>query len=462
MRLNYLVYEELAPSIPYYLFSISTRRSSISVTIYMRNISTIRPQLNTRLKGLATLSFCKICFGLFWLLLATVSYAQDTPPSDDEYQQALRLIAQGQKQEASYVLQRVIRTHPDHAGAWLDLALLRCEMGQAEEAELLFAELTARFQPPPRILKIIALQLAKGCIKVEPPSGHLSLMLGRGFDNNVNQGSNTPNFVLGSGNSRIQLQLLPEFLPQRDQFTIVSAEYVHNTNVHGTTGFVQFQARKNDILTRYDATVISAGVEQSWHLRDWQTRGSVTLSALSLGGALYQKQSHLQMLVSPPLALPQSLHVDLTAGLTNATFTTKKNLNSKIWELNGQLSYAAKRANLQLLLGYLSDRASNTRPGGNRQGWSGGLQSKFRITANVTGELGLSRQTWNSDLAYSPGLIEQRRKQTTDIARLAITIPIAAHHAVRIDLRKVQNKENISIFQYNNQQLLFSWLWRNF
>lgn len=395
------------------------------------------------------------------MAVASTSCAQGDPAPPDISQEALRLFANGQKQEAIDALERLVRDKPEHAGAWLDLALLRCEMGHAEEAERLFAELAARFQPPSNIQKVIGQQLAKGCTKVQPPAERLSLMLGRGFDDNVNQGASTPYFFLGNGSSRIELQLLPEYLPRRDQFTFLSAEYMRNSDAYGTKGFLQFQARNNDVLARYNTAVISAGAVQPLPAGNWRVSGAAALSAFSLGGALYQKQGNLQVFASPPLPLPENLRFDLSAGVTCAAYTMQSNLNARIWETRGQLNYAAQRAQVQVMAGYSSDRASAARPGGDRHGWSAGLQGNVHVTGDVFGELGWNRQTWNSELAYSPGLIDQARNQTTDIARLGLTIPVAARQAVRIDLRQVKNKENISIFQYDNRQLLLSWLWRD-
>ena len=403
--------------------------------------------------------FC-VCVTLL-LAVASATYARDGFAGEEAYQEALRLIASGQKQEASDVLTHLIRDEPEHAGAWLDLAMLKCEMGDAEEAERLFAELAARFQLPPAILKAIAQRHAQGCGSVRSTS-RVSLMLGRGFDDNVNQGASTPNFAIGSGSSRIELQLLPEYLPRRDSFTVLSGEVARNLNALGTTGFVQFHARGNDSLSQYDVALISVGAEHPWRVGNWRVRGAGMLSALGLGGALYQKQRHLQALISPPLPLPESLRFDLSAGVTGITYATLSNFDTTLYEIRSLLKYSTPQAQVQAMAGYSTDRASAARPGGDRRGWSASLQGNTSLTRNVSGELVWNRQTWHSESAYSPGLIDQVRQQTTDLLLVGIIVPVAAHHAVRLDLRQVRNKENLSIFQYNNRQVQLSWQWRGF
>ena len=95
----------------------------------------------------------------------------------------------------------MVQQEPEHAGAWLDLAILQCKLGYAQEAERLFAEIEARFQPPPGIREIIARLRAQGCAGWQPVK-RLSLMVGRGISDNVNQGASTPNFTIGGGVSR--------------------------------------------------------------------------------------------------------------------------------------------------------------------------------------------------------------------------------------------------------------------
>jgi len=395
------------------------------------------------------------------MALAAAAYAQDDSTSQDVYLETMRLIANGQKQEASEALARIIRDEPEHAGAWLDLAILQCEMGHTEEAERLFSGIVDRFQPPPVILEIIAQQRAQGCADRQP-AGRVSLTLGRGFDGNVNQGASTPYFSLGAGITRIELQLLPEYMPKRDQFTVLSAEYARNLNAYGTTGFVQFQTRRNDELTQYDVALVSVGVEHPWHAGDWRMRSAGMLAALSLGGALYQKQSHLQVQVSPPLTLPESLRFDLSAGVASVAYPTLPNFDANTWEMRGRLNYGTQQAQVQATAGYSIDRASAARPGGDRRGWSAGIQGNARVTNDVFGELGWNRQTWRGESAYSPGLIDQTRNQEIDVLRGGLIIPVAERQAVHIELRQVRNRENVSIFQYDNRQLLVSWQWRDF
>lgn len=397
------------------------------------------------------------CLALL-MAVATAASAQEQPARQDIYLDAMHLINSGQMHEASEALIQMIKQEPEHAGAWLDLAILQCELGYAEEAERLFALIMERFDPPPGIIEVIAQWRAQGCAGAM--SGRrATLMLGRGIDSNVNQGASSPYFTLNTENYRIDLQLQPEYLPKRDGFTMLSAEYARDLATADTTGFVQFQARQNDAISQYNTALVAAGAEHMRYAGGWQIHMGGSLAVLSMDGRLYQRRSQLQAVASPPLPLPENMQFSLLTGLSHIAYPTLDDFGAKTHEIRGMLNYRTSQTQVQASLGYSCDRALADRPGGDRRGWLIGVHAQKRIAGRIMGELGWSRQAWHSELPYSPGLIDQRRSQATDTLSGALTIPIAAHQAVRIEWRELRNKENIPIFQYNNQLLMVNWQW---
>lgn len=379
----------------------------------------------------------------------------------DMYMDAMHSIAHGRSEDAKDVLTRMIEQEPQHAGAWLDLAIIHCELGQAEEAERLFQVIETRFSPPPGIREVIASHRAKGC-KGWEAQAHWSLSLGRGIDDNVNQGASNPNFSIGSGTSRIDLQLLPEYLPQHDQYSLLAADYSRDLSKDGALGFVQLRVRENDSLKRYNTKSLRIGLDHPWRLGDWSIRGTGALGFLTLGNELYQRQGQIQMRVAPPSLLPDRFRFNVLAGLTRVQYVTLVNYDATTSEASGLLTYQGNRTRVQASAGYLSEHGGPFRPGGDRRGWFAGLQGNFHIARGVLGELGWTRQRWLSDLPYSPGLIDQIRRQDTQLWRAAITVPVKPRHAINIEWRQVRNNENISIFQYNSQLIQVSWQWQNF
>jgi hypothetical protein len=75
--------------------------------------------------------------------------------------------------------------------------------------------------------------------------------------------------------------------------------------------------------------------------------------------------------------------------------------------------------------------------------------------------LSWTRQQWDSATPYSPELlIDQVRAQRTQILRAVLSWQLRKDHSLILEARGVRNRENISIFQYDNRQLQFSWQWQ--
>ena len=76
--------------------------------------------------------------GLALLALAAgMVRADDGAGSDNPYLDAMQPLIDGRYEEAGEALRRLVAREPEHAGAWLDLAILQCGLGNASEAELL-------------------------------------------------------------------------------------------------------------------------------------------------------------------------------------------------------------------------------------------------------------------------------------------------------------------------------------
>lgn len=386
-----------------------------------------------------------------------VAQAQTAQLPQELYLDAMQSIAEGRQNDASEALRRMIGKEPQHAGAWLDLALMQCELGHAEEAERLFRVIEERFAPPPVILEVIARRRTLGCIGWKAPS-QFSMSLGRGRDNNLNQGASNPTFAIGSGDYRVDLQLLPEYLPQRDQYTLLSLDYSRAISTNGAVAFGQFQAQQNDTLSRYNTTSLIGGADLPWRWGSWNMRSTGSLALLGLDGQLYQVQSRLQTQMAQPIS--SRMQLGLAASITHAAYQTQREFDSGTWELRSQLAYRNNWALTQASLSYLSDHALGQRPGGDRHSWLARLNGRAQLGDKFFGELGWSRQRWQSETRYSPGVIDTTRHQQTQIWRSALTYQLAPAQSLILEWRAVRNTENISIFQYNGRQIKLSWQWQ--
>jgi len=398
--------------------------------------------------------------GLLLLALCTGARAEDeVPPATDPqelYREALQSIAEGRRNDASDTLKRVIEQEPLHAGAWLDLALLQCSLGYRAEAERLFANIEQQFSPPPEIQKLIDEARAQRCDRWEARSQYM-LAAGRGIEQNVNQGANNAVYQPQPGSD--DLILLPEFLPQHDQYLQFTGDYLRDITANGSSLFVQFQGRRYDRLHDYDSATLFAGLESPWRFGKWTLRTSGTIGLMTLGGHYYQRQASVQANIGPPLPLPRSLQFNVTAGFTHVDYITLTNFRGNTMDLRGQFTYRAGSHYASAGFGLLNDHATANRPGGDRHGTLTNLLYRYRWPNEVSGELGFTRQTWRGQTAYAPGLIDQARDQRSHVLRASVSYPLSRNQNLQVEVRDVRNKENISIFQYNNRQLQVSWQW---
>jgi hypothetical protein len=380
-------------------------------------------------------------------------------PNEDLYLHALQSIAEGRRNDASRELKRLIENEPKHAGAWIDLAMTQCALGHADEAERIFATIETRFQPNAEILRLIAEAREEGCNHWQASSNWL-VAAGRGVDQNVNQGARTATWVIDAPGGQIEHELTADFRPQRDQYTVLSGEYTREVSPNGSIGFAQFLTRHNDRLHQYDTDSAFAGLETPWRFGRWAMRTTASAGLVTLGGKLYQRQAQLQARVTVPLPLPQGLQLNVVASGAYNDFLTLTNFNSNVWELRSQLAMRRGASYANASIGYLQDHALAQRPGGDRQGWFGNLLWRRQIAGPLVGELAYTHQTWNSKSAYLPGLIEQVRTQSTGVLRASVAYALSKHQTLQLEGRLVRNRENISIFEYNNSQLQLSWQWQ--
>ncbi len=400
------------------------------------------------------------CALSFFLLAGGVrAGAPQATPEEDLYLQALQSIAEGRRTDATAELRRAIEQSPNHAGAWLELALTHCALGNSDEAERLFAIIETRFDPSPALLELIAETREQGCSRWDVFSSGV-VSASRGYDQNVNQGARTTRYVVDAPDGQVEYELSGDFTPRADQYTQVAGEYMREVTPNGVLGFAQYQLRHNDKLHQYDTSSLFTGLEAPYRWGRWRLRATATVGLVTLGGKLYQRQAQLQARVVPPLRLPAGTQFNLVGSVTYNTFPSLTNFDSTTQELRGHLSWRDGDSYASATLGYLNDHALAQRPGGDRKGSFVNLLLRRHLGRGINTEFGYSHQTWDSSGAYSPGLIEQQREQATQVARASVSYAINKKHSVVLDARVVRNRENISIFQYNNRQLQLSWQWQ--
>lgn len=401
-------------------------------------------------------------------LFTSLANAQNVGAAANEsrYQQALQWMAEGRYTQARDELLLLLAQQPEHAGAWLDLALLHCLMGRGNEAKALFAEVSQRFSPPAALREAIESLSQQGCAR-EPAKFSARVRLGLGTDNNVNQGASSPSFSLGSGASATPLMLAAEYTPRADQFKAFVLDGFLPVGTEGTQAYAQGQARQHNHFPQYDLGAVVLGLEQPWQWGPWGWRANVSAALTTLEGALYQRQAQLQLqalapasvLLPAPMQLPAGWLLGGSGTWTGASYPTLNGFDSQVWEVRGLLTYGSGGRTVQASAGYAVDQGQAQRPGSDRRGAVLGMGARLPLGERVSAEFGVAFQSWRGDQVYSPGLIDDRRQQTSLQLRTALTVSLTASQALHFELRHVRNDENVSLFTYQGSQLQLGWVW---
>lgn len=391
----------------------------------------------------------------FCVFFSALVFAKE---SNELYSKAMQLIAENRFAEAKIILINVIENEPNHAGAWLDLAIVQCELGNKAEADRLFDTLSIQFNPPSAILEVIAQQRNRKCAD-NSISKQLLINIERGFDSNVNQGASNPIFLLGSGTTQLELNLLPEFLPKSDQFTSAYLSSNADISSFGISTFAHIGLRQYDQFKAFNTAHISLGVEKAWQFEKQSVFAAFHVARLILDQSLYQKQSGVQFTIAPSNTHSKKIQWSISTGATHFQYPTLLNYDSTIYEFKNRLIFEKDNYQIQSFFGYLFDTPSNSRTGGARSGSFLGLTFRNKISPKLETEISWNRQLWKSQSAYSPGLIDQVRNQITDQKKVSFIFHAGTQSNLRLELRSLKNKENISILQYNNKSILLSWNW---
>lgn len=398
--------------------------------------------------------------GLALLALAAgMVRADDGAGSDNPYLDAMQPLIDGRYEEAGEALRRLVAREPEHAGAWLDLAILQCGLGNTSEAELLFDAIEARFDPPPGIREIIALQRAKGC---HGPSARWEsrLKLGRGSDSNANQGASNPNFSIGQGSSVLNLVLSPEFTPHRDRFNQITLDGAVSGLGNGWQGYAQLQSRRYDTQRRYDSESALLGAERPWRLGRWDARLGASVGLTRLGGESYQRYATISGWLAPPLALPTGWQLGWLNSFSHVVYPSRSHFDASLWESRAVLSLQHGPLWVQGSAGYGLDVGSHERAGGDRHGVFASLNARALLGGGWLGELSWQYQNWAGAQAYSPGLIDVARRQHTQLTRATLWYELTKQQALYLEYRGVRNRENISLFEYQSRAWQLGWQWQ--
>lgn len=386
--------------------------------------------------------FAALLFGL--LLLGGLSVqAQDA--SESRYQQALTALAQGKLDQAEAHLLATTQQQPNHAGAWLDLALLYCEQGNNAKAQQAFYYVQTHFAPPPALAALIQHYQQQGCALKSPsqPVSHQRLLSYRiGQDSNANLAPSDARVGIVIDNTPIQLQLHSLFRPRSDNFHELAWQQ---------DGLLQSRLQLYVQARQYAQ---ESAQNTLYGLIGWQASDAVQLwlSQLLLGGVTYQQGAYalLSHKLSPHwTAELQLAHLRYTqvSGFDNSQIEPR--LRWKHEPLTGHW--------LEIAPGYLFDKPLDQRAGGERKGLS--LQASYHYLSQHPWDAGAQlRWVEQADSQRYGGFWPTiQRDNDYTRAKLWLGYQLHAQQRLALELSTVQLRDTISLFNYNNNSVQLLW-----
>lgn len=381
------------------------------------------------------------------------------------YEQALDAIAMGDTVAAAALLAQLTQQQPNHAGAWLDMAMLYCGAGYTAQALALFDAIEARFAPPPGIVDLMAWQRAKGCRgDATHDSARFAMgwgaQLGRGYESNVNQGVRDLNVTLNGAAGPLYLQLTPDYAPRGDGFTALGLDASWPVGQLGTRTWVQWQGQLFDKQHSFDVGAWQLGVTQPWHSQGWRGQLQASANWLELGGARYQQATSVRASVGPVAGLPPGWQGDVSVGWRDIQYKTVSGFDARWLDVRTAVGYTAAKWALQGSAGWQRDTALAARPGGDRLGWSADVLARWALQWGGVAELGGTVQNWLDNSPYAAGLIDQQRVQRSSSLRAALVWPAGPQGQWVLEGRQVRSIDNIALFGYDALSLQLGYQWR--
>lgn len=382
----------------------------------------------------------------------------------DQYLEALKAINEKRHADAKVLLEKLIESQPQHAGALLDLAIMQCTLGNKQEAERLFTFLINRFAPPPAILEIIEIHRKTECV-VKAPAVATNLVIEKGYDTNANQGASNSIFTIDDFGTPVNLQLLPEYLPKPDHYLSASLDLSREFGSGDGNVFLQLRGRQYNKLNNLNSAGIATGVERQFRQGNWTISPAANVSVMSLANALYQKQMSMRLKLTMPEKPDAWMKYSIATAVSRVLYPTIKNFDGSTFELRAIAAKQTDQYFLSMSAAIMRDLGNDARLGGDRHGWS--ISSFLRsstplqiLNKKLFVEIGLQHLDWQSKKIYLSGLIDVKKHQSNSIVRATLGLPVTESSSIQLEYRRVLNHENISFLSFESRQIQLSWQWQ--
>ncbi len=365
------------------------------------------------------------------------------------YQEALAAVATGERERAQAMLETLVRRQPQHAGAWLDLALLYCDLGDTAKSREMLDRIEAEFDPSPVIRDLIKLQRGRPC-KAASTGPLWSMGFQVGYDTNVNRGASSNRVVLESGAGPVVAQLADDVLPKHDSFSEGWAEAYWRKESRSLRFSVL--SRHYEKITSYDAQALSLTGEQAW--AGSQAEGALRLQWASawLGGSSFLNAVTASTGVVGRGAL-YGVHPAADVALARNLFPAAPAFDSYVWNLRPGLVKIAPAYSWRANMVATADLADGTRPGGDRYGIGAEVMGSRRLAPGIQlSGSGLVQQIRNME-PYFPPLLNTYRNQRLWLGRLELAVEVGRGIHWLTAWTGQKSEDNLTFLDYRSSVL---------
>jgi len=362
--------------------------------------------------------------------------------------------------QARLLMERVVELNPNNAGAWLDLSLIHCQLGDTDRANQIWDEIEARFSPPPGLRSVISQGRSRGC-EQESAKRELELEVARGRTSNMNQGVKSLSLDLPSIVGPIPVQLLPQFGQTPDSYTQLSGALRLVGTGAGAQAQLSFQQRENDRLKSLN--IMSLGIDASipQHISLGRLDWGAGLAQATLGGALFQRSTRLRLGLRPNVQPLPGWDLLLGVASSQVDYPAFESMSARPRDLQLSLTREWVGSRFEVYVQHSIDSAKETRPGGDKNGNRLGFNLLRALEKlgdqNLFVKLAWDAQSWNGTKAYSPGLIDEPRRQFVSTASVALLLPQGKNELWSLEARRQRNQENVKLFEYEASSLQLSY-----
>lgn len=382
-------------------------------------------------------------------------------PEPDLYQEALQLIEKGDTSGAIDRYNRLLKELPNHAGAWIDLALLYCELGEVTHAHQIFDQVEQQFQPPPAILELIRHYRRQGCVSARAPSGRWSLSVSAGHTDNVNHGLSNPVIDLTLPLGLTSIRVGGAFLPRSSAIATVGASYVQGIKaLPGALWFIGGTEKKFPSVQEFNQRSLLTGITQQRTVNGWLQEYELVATHLSMNERSHQAGILAQGALWLPATSERAPRFGVEVAASRWRYPHDPLYDSTVFEGRINARWVPNsRMMLRGAIGPVADLASRQRPGLDRRGYLFHLHGQWAISDQLRIDAGFRQRRLQDEAAYSPlfGTRKHHSTQRQFLVGLQSRKDMASPSTWRLEWERSESRDNIPLFPYTSQTLAISW-----